>query len=364
MTDQGGNSVIRRIVVGVDGSASALDAVRWAAREAHMREIPLTLVHALHLPDASAAPLEPDDFAERQQEAGLELLGSAAALVAASYPELKIESESTPGAPVHRLVELSSPDTLVVTGSRGHGGFLGMLLGSVSRALAGHAEGPLAVVRGSEHDAIAGPADTAAGTRAGVADPMDGSVGQVDGSVAGPAIGGDADGPVVLGLGAQAAWPAIEFAFETARRYGTSVRAVRAWWPTIAMAGAPAPGAGVELYAAPGFVGAADPQDSGELEAAWAEQAIAPVRARYPDVAVEIRAVAGNAVPVLSEQSEDARLVVVGAHRRRLLFSVGAGYVVEGLLSHCPTPVAVIPVHATDEGDDRDGVDPPVQPQI
>jgi nucleotide-binding universal stress UspA family protein len=51
---------------------------------------------------------------------------------------------------------------------------------------------------------------------------------------------------------------------------------------------------------------------------------------------------------MLSEAAADARLVVVGAHRRRTLFSVGAGHVVDGLLAHCPTPVAVIPVVAAD----------------
>lgn len=347
MTDQSGRGsqgAIRRIVTGVDGSQSALDAVRWAAREAHVRGIPLTLVHALHLPDAAVAPLEPDDLAERQQRAGVELLASASAFVSSAYPEVKVETEITQGSPTHRLVELSSPDTLVVTGTRGHGGFVGMLLGSVSRALAGHADGPLAVVRGSEHAAGGGGlGDGSAGGR----------VGPVNGSVSGPTAGGAADGPVVLGVGSDPAEPAIDFAFDTARRYGTSVRVVRAWWPVTPLMGAPMPGGGVELgYGAPGVVSAIEPQDSGERKADSAQEAIQQVRMRYPDIAVEIRAVAGNPVPVLSEAAEDARLVVVGGHRRRLLLSVGAGYVVEGLLSHCPTPVAVIPVPAAaGEGD-------------
>lgn len=334
--DQHGQGAIRRVVVGVDGSKSALDAVRWAAREAHTREIPLTVVHAVHLPEAAVAPLEPDDFAERQQAAGLRLLASAAALVGASYPELKIETESAPGSPVQRLVELSAPDTLVVTGTRGHGGFVGMLLGSVSRALAGHADGPIAVVRGSEHP-----------ESDGLGDALVGVVDAADASVLPPTVGADAQGPVVLGVGPDAAEPAIEFAFDTARRYGTSVRAVRAWWPATPLIGAPLPGAGMEPgYLAPGVASDMDSQEGGEREVSWAEEAIGPVRARYPDIAVEIRAVAGNAVTVLSEAAEDARLVVLGAHRRRLLFSIGAGYVVEGLLSHCPTPVAVVPVQA------------------
>ena len=336
MTEQSGQSAIRRIVVGVDGSKAALDAVRWAAREAHTREVPLTVVHALHLPEAAVAPLEPEDFAERRQEADLELLASTAALIAASYPDLKMETESTPGSAIHRLVELSAPDTLVVTGTRGHGGFVGMLLGSVSRALAGHAEGPLAVMRGSEH-----PVED------GLGDSLVGVIDSTGRSVRAPAVGGAAQGPVVLGIGPEAARPAIDFAFDTARRYGTGVRAVRAWWPATPLLGTPMPGGGVEPgLAAPGVLSGGEPQDGGEREAAWAEETIEPVRSHYPDVAVEIRAAAGNPVPVLSEASEDARLVVVGAHRRRLLFSVGAGYVVEGLLAHCPAPIAVVPVSA------------------
>jgi nucleotide-binding universal stress UspA family protein len=326
MTDQSGQAGVARVVVGVDGSDSALHAVRWAAREAHARGVPLTVVHALHLPDAAVAPLEPVDFAERQEAAGRDLLASAAALIGTAYPELKVVTESTPGSPVHRLIELSAPDTLVVTGTRGHGGFVGMLLGSVSRALAGHAEGPLAVVRGSDSEHPVGD------------------------SAGGSAADQSAIGPVVLGVGPEAAEPAIEFAFDTARRYGASVRVVRAWWPVTPLMGAPMAGGVLEPgFAAPGVVSVADAQDGGEREATWAKDAIDPVRALYPDVAVQIRAVAGNPVPVLTEASQDASLVVLGAHRRRLLFSIGAGYVVEGLLSHCPAPVAVVPMRAVDE---------------
>ena len=305
----GGPGGVTRVVAGVDGSVCALDAVRWAAAEAAARAVPLTLVYALHLPEAAVAPLEPDDLAERQQQAGTALLGSAAELVADAYPELKIETGITPHAPARGLLEFSTPDTLMVTGTRGHGGFVGMLLGSVSRALAAHAEGPLTVVRGSE-----------------------------------PA----ADGPVVLGVGSEEAEPAIEFAFDTARRHGTGVRIVRAWWPIPPLGGLAMPEGVGPALATPGVIGAMQPQVTDEEEAAWARQIVAGASARYPDVEVEFQVAAGNPVQVLCEAAAGARLVVVGAHHRRLL-SVGAGYVVEGLLSHCPVPVAVIPGRAPAE---------------
>ena len=300
---QSGVGGVTRVVVGVDGSVCALDAVRWAAAEAAARGVPLTLVYALHLPEAAVAPLEPDDLAERQQQAGTALLGSAAELVADAYPELKIETGTTPHAPARGLLEFSTPETLLVTGTRGHGGFVGMLLGSVSRALAVHAEGPLTVVRGSERPA---------------------------------------DGPVVLGVGSEEVGPAIEYAFDTARRHGTGVRIVRAWWPIPPLGGIAMPEGVGPALATPGVVGAIQPEVTEGEERAWARQIVARASSEYPDVEVEFQVAAGNPVQVLCEAAADARLVVVGAHHRRLL-SVGAGYVVEGLLSHCPTPVAVIP---------------------
>jgi nucleotide-binding universal stress UspA family protein len=294
---------VGRVVAGVDGSVCALDAVRWAAAEAAVRGVPLVLVHALHLPEAAVAPFEPDDLAARQQEAGAALLASAAALAAAAHPELKIETGISPHNPAHGLLEFSTPDSLVVTGTRGHGGFVGMLLGSVSRAVAVHAEGPVAVVRGVHEPA---------------------------------------DGPVVLGVGSEEADAAAEFAFQAARRYGTGVRIVRAWWPIPPLGGMAMPDGVGPALATPGVIGTTQPQVTEEEERTWARQIVARASEAHPDVAVEFQVEAGNPVQVLCEAAADARLVVVGAHHRRLL-SVGAGYVVEGLLTHCPAPVAVIP---------------------
>lgn len=311
MTTNANLTGIRRVVTGVDGSESALHAALWAAREAQTRGVPLTLEHAMHLPESAVAPLEPDDFAERQQAAGRELVEAVAARIRERHPGLGVEAEISPLSPIHRLIQVSAPDVLVVTGTRGHGGFAGMLLGSVSRALAAHANGPLVVVRGPE------PEDT--------------------------------QGMVILGVGLEPDESAIDYAFDAARRHGVPLSAVRAWSPAVPMPAIGMPGATAFGLGEPGALFMPESVDSDEDEAADAARAVEPVRLRYPGVPLTISSAMGNTVPVLVEAGVGARLIVVGAHRHRGPFSVGAGYVVEGLLSHSPVPVAVIPIASADD---------------
>ncbi|MBR7828031.1 universal stress protein [Actinospica sp. MGRD01-02] len=305
---------IRRIIAGVDGSDSAMHAALWAAREARCRGVPLLLTHALHMPEVAVPPIEPADYAQKQQRAGSKLVTETAAKVSTQFPDVVVEAETSLLSPVHRLSDVSAPDQLVVTGTRGHGGFVGMLIGSVSRALAMHARGPIVVVRGPEPE--------------------------------------HANGPVVLGVGLDPNDSAIEFAFEAARCYGAPLRVVRAWVPPMPVAGLGLPGAAaMGMAGGPGALPTPSTmEDSDEQEADDAMRAVEPFRRRYPDVQTEIVAHIGNAVPVLTGQCAATRLIVVGAHRRHGPFAVGAGYVVEGLLAHSPVPVAVVPVCASDGG--------------
>jgi len=103
---------------------------------------------------------------------------------------------------------------------------------------------------------------------------------------------------------------------------------VRAWWPHPAYGG---------FY--PG-----DLERTETEQVADAETLIKGLREEYPDVDASTSAMRGNAVPMLMEAARGSRLLVIGAHRRRSPLSVGAGYVVQGLLSHSPTPVAVVPI--------------------
>ena len=325
MSNVSGNEVaaadgpgIRRIVSGVDGSESSLHAALWSAREAESLGATLTLVYAIHLPEAEVAAYEPDDFAEKQQAAGQRVLATVTARIRERHPGLEVESDISQLSPTHRLAELSAPDVLVVTGTRGHGGFAGMLLGSVSRALAAHANGPLVVVRGPESE--------------------------------------QANGPVVLGVGLHPAESAIEYAFAAARRYDAPLHVVRAWMPQMPVSGGLAGTFGLGV-GGPGAPYADVLADSGSDEAADANRAIEAVRARYADVKVELSTAMSNAVAALTEAGAEARLIVVGAHRHHRPFAVGAGYVVEGLLQHSPVPVAVIPVHPAETHPNADESD-------
>jgi nucleotide-binding universal stress UspA family protein len=143
-----------RVVVGIDGSATSRRALRWARDEAAAREATLGVVHAWHIPAAAVSPygwvaVESAPFSEAAQEllttAVREEVGERA--VAPVAPEV-VEG---PAAPV--LLDAAVDADLVVVGSRGHGGFTGMLLGSVAQQVARHAPCPVVVVPPESRDA-------------------------------------------------------------------------------------------------------------------------------------------------------------------------------------------------------------------
>ena len=139
----------RRIVVGVDDSDNAADAARWAADEAAERGCELHLIYGLNFP-LQAALLSPLPFEETRARAfklGGELLARISEPLAAAHPGLAITSEVAETGAAEALVERSKDAHLVVTGSRGHGGFSGLMLGSVSLKVATHAHCPVVIVR-------------------------------------------------------------------------------------------------------------------------------------------------------------------------------------------------------------------------
>ena len=86
--------------------------------------------------------------------------------------------------------------------------------------------------------------------------------------------------------------------------------------------------------------------DDNEFHAAVlaeAEHTVHELQSEYPNVELRVVAAEGNAVPELVHAAQGARLLVVGAHRHRGPLSVGAGYVVDGVLAHSTSPVAVVP---------------------
>ena len=137
---------MERIVVGVDGSDVALRALRWAADEARVRGATLEVVHAWELPSLVAPPftgvsLEPGLF----EDAGRSVLDAAVEAVGVD-DGLKIDPRLVRGGAARVILEAAEGADLVVIGSRGLGGFAGLLLGSVSHQVVHHATCPTVVV--------------------------------------------------------------------------------------------------------------------------------------------------------------------------------------------------------------------------
>ncbi len=133
------------IVVGVDGSAEGQRALAWALDEAALRGMKLTLVNGIDLGMAGADPYGGGYVLEQLQDAGRLALDEAEAIAAARGVETERRLET--GSPSYALIEASKDAALLVVGCRGHGGFTGMLLGSVSTACVHHAHCPVVVVR-------------------------------------------------------------------------------------------------------------------------------------------------------------------------------------------------------------------------
>ena len=138
------------ILVCVDDSPAAKVAVDWAARDAELRNVSLTLVHAVspNLTTWWDTPLPPG-LAQWQKEHGRRLLDDAVKVAenACDRPgPTQIHTEVLSSAAIPTLVDLSKDAELVVAGSRGSGGWSGRILGSVSAALVRHAHCPVAIV--------------------------------------------------------------------------------------------------------------------------------------------------------------------------------------------------------------------------
>ncbi|GGQ20003.1 universal stress protein [Streptomyces roseolilacinus] len=284
------------VVVGVDGSASSLAAVDAAVRQARSRGARLRVVHAflwpaLHVP-LGPSPLGPPEGGLRKMADRLVAEGVERAR--AAVPEVEVSGEVVTGEPLTVLETQSRAAELVVVGSRGMGGFVGLLIGSTAVHLAAHGRCPVLVVR----------------ERAG------------------------GDGPVVLGVdGSAEGARAVDFAFAEARSRKAPLVALHAW--TTWNAPMPGPREASTPYANP-------PGALAEEEGRLSSEALAGCRERYPDVTVEHEVVHGETRKALIEASRSAQLVVVGARGRGGFAGLLLGSVSQALLHHAHCPVAVV----------------------
>ncbi|WP_371799040.1 universal stress protein [Streptomyces sp. NBC_01707] len=284
------------VVVGVDGSASSLDAVDLAAREARLRGCGLKVVHAFIWP-MMHVPLGPSSLGP--PEGGLRnianrMVAEAVERARSAEPELEITNAVVTGEPLTVLEAQSRKAELVVVGSRGMGGFVGLLLGSTAVHLAAHGQCPVLVVRKQVRPArqfLLG----------------------VDGSPAG-------DG-------------AVQFAFAEAALHGVGIVALRAWTPWNTTAPPPQDPAMPYSY---------EPGMLADGEERLVTEALAGHSERYPSVAVEHKVVRGATREVLIDASREAGLLVLGARGRGGFAGLLLGSVSQALLHHAHCPVAVV----------------------
>jgi nucleotide-binding universal stress UspA family protein len=132
------------VLVGVDGSTASEGAIELAFDEASRRGVDLVALHAWS--DVGVFPILGMDWREYETQ-GAEVLAERLAGWQQDYPDVHVQRRLVCDKPAHWLIEESQHAQLVVVGSHGRGGFPGMLLGSVSSALAHCAKAPLIIVR-------------------------------------------------------------------------------------------------------------------------------------------------------------------------------------------------------------------------
>jgi nucleotide-binding universal stress UspA family protein len=155
MTDSPGTAE-RRVVAGVDGSSCSVLALQWAGYAAALLHARLEVVMAWEYPPsfgwASIAP-EWDPVQDAQK-----VLAETAQAAFGDNPPADLALVVREGGAARTLLEESQGAVLLVVGSRGHGGFVGLLLGSVSANVAEHASCPVLIIHGSQGPPPASPA--------------------------------------------------------------------------------------------------------------------------------------------------------------------------------------------------------------
>ncbi|MFY2788811.1 universal stress protein [Rhodococcus sp. MALMAid1271] len=284
-----------RIVVGVDGSASARDAVRWATREAIRRGAPLelatsTLFEPGNYSDAIGLRIgaftDPDVDAKRVLTEAVDLVHETAGV-----HRISLDTSLHHGSAADVLSHLSPLPAMIVLGSRGLGEFTGGLMGSVGSAVLAHAKCPVAVIKN----------------------------------------GGVADGPIVVGVDCTAgSQPAIGFAMREASLRGADLVAVHAW-------------SDLEL----GSVLTRDDDgpwaNSDFAERTSLAESLAGWSVDYPDVVIRRVVVQDRPVRELLHASEMAQMVVVGSRGRGGFASLLLGSTARAVVHSVDVPVVVVP---------------------
>lgn len=283
-----------RVVVGVDGSPAADAAAQWAAREAIARGCGLTLLATVSpaLATTGFGPGMPPslDLIDTLQAQALDVLNATAA----SLTGVDVITHVEVGSASSALIDASRLAEMIVMGSRGRGGFKGLLLGSVGAQVAAHADCPVAVIRSEP---------------------------RVDAR------------SIVVGIDeSPAAQAAVAEAFAMADRHGFDVIAVHAW-------DIPA----YDLIVLPNSTIPVPLADVADDEIRLAAEVLAGYREEYPNVAVQERLVRAPAAEALLNASTDAAMIVVGTRGHGPAVGALLGSVSNAVLHKAQAPVVVVP---------------------
>ena len=283
------------VVVGVDGSAEAAAAARWAAAVAQRYGAPLELVCGLparnsvltDLTEAAAALVSA--AAKHHHDSAAMTLKSTEEDVRAAFGGLEVSTVAS-DVPVHQLLtDRGRTARMVVLGSEAVSSAAAMLVGSTTLAVTAHSACPVVVWRGG--------------------------------------FDVPTDQPVVLAVEDAATGPdAFDAAFEFASRLGVGLRAVHAWF---------------RFRPPPGLINPYVTDWDGLEALQWQGlmSVLEPWTKRYPDVEVTYFVEPEGATKVLLRHAAEAQLMVVGSRRHNRLAGALLGSTSLNLLHHCPVPV-------------------------
>jgi len=285
------------VIVGFDGSVSSRRAEAWALSEARLLGVPVQLVSCYESPTATVAygygGVVPSSLVEDIRAAAEADMKSAVDEAAEHAPDVSVSGHVVEGGVAAALLAQSHDAAMVVLGSRGLGGFRGLLLGSVGQQVSSHAEVPVVVVRGEADRPVSGRVVVA-----------------VDGS--------------------PASREAVAFAFAYAARHGAALHALHAWE--------------VPVFDAPGVT--APPslalEEIGDDEVRLTAESLAGWSERFPEVVVTREVVHGPVERLVVEASANADLLVVGSRGRGGFTGLLLGSVSQAALHHSHCPVAVV----------------------
>jgi nucleotide-binding universal stress UspA family protein len=273
-----------RVVVGVDGSDGAIEALDRAVEESRLRRAKLEVVVSWRYWPSEGVTMVTPSFDEDARKIAAASLDA----VRASAPELEVIQRISPEPAPRELVRCARGADLLVVGSRGLGAFRGLLVGSVSQHCARHASCPVLITRKADETTAQKPSHT-----------------------------------IVVGFdGSQGAQRALEWAAAEARLSACSLIVASSWSKNG------------------DFVTADEIERCAEEDAG---RAAASLRDRWPAIDISVSVVEGRASAVLCDAARDARMLVVGSRglggfKGMLLGSVGLH-----CLHHALCPVVVVP---------------------